>query len=399
MLKMVDRPKKNEGILVLTPDLKCTGGVTNYYNALNLTSFEHIEYFFVNSAKKESKIGVTLRLINNYIKFIKKLRVGGRRSGKFKLVHINPSLDHKSFFRDAMFFYLASWFQVKIVIFFRGWEESYEDKIKYSALHRFIFDRTYKKCKNYIVLSQKFKDSLIEMGVPEEGTNFWIETTVADSSFLDDFDLEQKFTSFKKEVNILFISRVLVEKGIFIALDVYQQVVNEFPERKLRFIVAGDGEDLDKVKQYVETKNIPSVIFTGYVLNEKKKDVLLQSHLMLFPTFYKEGLPNAILEGLMYGMPVISRYNAGIPDVVQHEVNGFLTDSKDAAVFVEYLKILLTDEKLYQQMARTNHAQAIENYGSEKVKARLLSIYDQILYPGTEKPVGELQYQERFSKM
>src|SRR5690606_6702676 len=112
-----------------------------------------------------------------------------------------------------------------------------------------------------------------------------------------------------------------------------QEVLNEFPDKKLKFIVAGDGEDLPKVKQYVIEKNIPSVIFTGYVLNDKKKEVLLKSHLLLFPTFYKEGLPNTVLEGLMYGMPVISRYNAGIPDVVQHEVNGFLTDSKEASVF------------------------------------------------------------------
>ena len=385
MFKMATQTNKNKGILVLTPDLQCTGGVTNYYNALKLNEFDHIEYFFVNSAKKESKISLVSRLISNYIKFYKKLK-----SGKFELVHINPSLDHKSFFRDALFFYIAEWFKLKTVIFFRGWEESYEDTIKNSSLHQSIFQKTYKKCKNYIVLSRKFKEKLIEMGVPEKGTNFWVETTVADSSFLNDFDIHHKFDTFREEINVLFISRVLVEKGIFIALDAFQQVHNEFPHKNLKFIVAGDGEDLPKVKQYVEEKNIPSVTFTGYVLNDKKKEVLLKSHIMLFPTFYKEGLPNAILEALMYGMPVISRYNAGIPDVVAHEVNGFLTDSKEAAVFAEYLKILISDEKLYRQMAEVNHQQALENYGSEKVKARLLSIYEQLLYPNTKKLVEDL---------
>ena len=106
--------------------------------------------------------------------------------------------------------------------------------------------------------------------------------------------------------------------------------------------------------------------------------LLHQCHIMMFPTFHGEGQPNCILEGMLYGMPILSRITAGIPDVVKQGENGFLTESLDSREFVVMCNQLLTNPTLYSRIAQTNHEFAMANFSTECVKQRLLSIYSQL---------------------
>ena len=99
---------------------------------------------------------------------------------------------------------------------------------------------------------------------------------------------------------------------------------------------------------------------------------------MIFPTYYREGLPNCILEGMLYGMPIISRPVAAIPEVVADGVNGYLTDSMDGSTFAKYMLQLLREPDVYRRMAVTNHRAARDAFTSDKVKERLFAVYRQM---------------------
>jgi glycosyltransferase involved in cell wall biosynthesis len=83
-----------------------------------------------------------------------------------------------------------------------------------------------------------------------------------------------------------------------------------------------------------------------------------------------------VLEGMLYGMPIISRINAGITDVVKQNVNGYLTESVEPSVFADYLLRLASDKNLYKTMAENNYSVAVENYTSATVQKRVLDIYE-----------------------
>lgn len=345
------------------------GGVTNYYNILQLANSENISYFFVNKAKPQSIPGTIWRLLLNYVKFIYVTI-----SKKYKIIHINPSLDYKSFYRDAIFIIISRILQKKILIFFRGWLEEYEQTIKGNKFKSWLFKISYAKANKYIVLSRLFKEKLLELGVPEN-TEFFIETTVADTTYLSGFNLEKKIECYKEKLHILFLSRILREKGIYIAIDSFQQFLKKIPHKQATLTIAGDGPELSKVKEYVTEKKIPGIIFTGFVTGEMKKKVLYQSHVLLFPS-YSEGMPNAILEAMLYGMPIISRITGAIPDIVQQNVNGFLTESLQPNIFSDFLSLITTDSELYRKMSENNYKIASEKFTDQKVKERILKIYD-----------------------
>lgn len=360
---------KNKKILIVAAHLLCTGGVAGYYNVVRLHQKENIDFFAANTPNPQPAIVTFFRLVINYFRFFAKLLTKG-----YDLVHINPSLNRKSFYRDALFIFIAYLLRKKILVFFHGWEDDFEQEIKNSRFKSFIVKSIYGKADKLIVLSRLFKDKLLRLGIPSE-KEFFIETTVADSQYLNELSLDKKIETYDRKLVILFLSRMEKEKGIYIALEAFKQFISKYAAKEVSFIVAGDGPELPLVKKYVAEGNIPNIKFTGYVRGELKKEVLLSSHIMLFPTYYGEGLPVCVLEGMLYGMPVISRTNAGITDVVRQNINGYLTESMEPRVFADYLVKLAQNKELYKLMAENNHSTALENYTEPVVRERVLDIY------------------------
>ena len=356
-------------IIVLGPSLNGVGGVANYYSNINLHSLNNISYFEVNSSEKENFLKLIFRLFSNFLKFS---FIVSKKS--VKIIHVNPSLDVKSFWRDAIFIIISRIFSKKIIVFFRGWEDSFEEKIKNNFLINFTFKSSYLKANRYIVLGDIFRSKLLNLGLSPT-IPISIETTVADSSFLKDFNLQNKWISFDNEIKVLFISRIEKEKGIYISIDAFHSFYLKFPSIKIKLVVAGSGKELNLVKDYVNTKKIENIEFVGYVKSEQKGSLLHDCHIMLFPTYYGEGLPNSILEGMLYGMPIISRINAGIPDIVKDDINGFITNSLDPNVFCNYLEKIILDKSKYIEMSKVNYETALNRFTSDKVKERLLNIY------------------------
>jgi glycosyltransferase involved in cell wall biosynthesis len=362
--------KKVHKTLILVPDLSSPGGVSNYYKTLELDDNKSITYFPINKAIPQTAFGTAFRLLNNYLRFFIKLI-----KDRYEVVIINPSLDEgKSFHRDLVFIILTHILKRKTVVFFRGWFEPYEEKIKKSKFKSFLFRISYAKVSKYLVLGNIFKKKLIAMGVSPQ-TEFFIETTVADSSYVNELDLEKKCLTYEIEIKFLFLSRIEKGKGIYIAIDAFKEFVNKFPQRKSILTIAGDGIDLPSVRDYVKQKRIANIHFLGHVSAEKKKTVLLESHIMIFPSF-TEGLPNSILEGMLYGMAIISRTTGGIPEVIKQNVNGYLTDSYEPLIFAEFISKLAFDSILFKNIAETNHQVALQKFASERVKERILKLLE-----------------------
>ncbi len=86
-----------------------------------------------------------------------------------------------------------------------------------------------------------------------------------------------------------------------------------------------------------------------------------------------EGMPNCVLEALCYGVPVVSTYVAGIPDVVSDGVNGFLVDSRDANDFYPAVKRLIEDKQLRSNMGAAARSGS-DRFTLKQVRERILRL-------------------------
>ena len=185
-----------------------------------------------------------------------------------------------------------------------------------------------------------------------------------------------KSIKINKEINLLFISRLVKEKGVFIAINTLRIIHQKYHNKHVNLFIAGDGPIREEIEKYINEHKIFNCHLLGAVSGEKKHDLFKKCHILLFPTYYGEGLPNAILEAMGSGLPIISRINAGIPDHVENGVNGFLTLSMKPKWYAETV-IKLLDIKKYQKISKNNIVKA-QHYSISAVKSRLLKIYSKL---------------------
>jgi glycosyltransferase involved in cell wall biosynthesis len=349
---------KNSYVLITVPHLSLPGGVTGLFNLLKLNKDPEIDYFSVNFNPK--KWGV-LFLPVVFLIFFLKVR-------KYDTVHINPSMDSRSFYRDLVFTYIAkSYYKKKTIIYWHGWQKEFFTKIYRSRFLTYIFKKTFGKADIQIVLAKEFAHNLKSLGFKKE---ILLESNVTENISFDENKLNKKDNLWQ----LLYLSRITEGKGWDIAIKT-MKVLQESGVKNIKLILAGDGDCFNHAKKLIKDFQLNNTELVGYVKGESKKKLLTNSDLLFFPTCYGEGMPVAILEGMMHGLPVITRKVGGIGDHLKDGVCGFVTESRDPEVFANLILSLTTNHEKYNQIKIENIKIAKEEFIPERLIKRLIDLY------------------------
>lgn len=356
------RDKGKANVLVLCPPPEENGGVAHYYSLVSRhfrSDHLKIDFFYTGSRSIGRGGGRLLQPLVDLVALRKTLP-------RHDLVVLNPSLDPKSLIRDGVYHLAARLSGRKTIVFFRGWSPRWEAVIDRHA--RGLFRRVF-AADRVVVLCSGFGERLAAWGVP--GVAIVRETTAYEHH---DCDIAND------PGNIVFLSRFARGKGCLIAVQTVELLLSRFPELKLYMV--GDGEMRQELAAYVERRGLGAhVLFTGWLSGEAKYRLLAQAGIMLFPTDYGEGMPNALVEGMGMGMAIVSRPVAGIADVVADGENGFLVASLEPAEFADRVARLLDDLDLWRAISQRNRRVGRERFSITSVVARLESLYLDLLRP------------------
>jgi len=102
------------------------------------------------------------------------------------------------------------------------------------------------------------------------------------------------------------------------------------------------------------------------------------SFLMFIILLYQRRNAWTLLEGIMYGLPLITRPVGGIPDIVVNGENGFLIKSLSPEEYAEKISHLVVNSDLFKQIS-TNNIKKSELFTPEKVRERIYNIYLNVL--------------------
>ena len=357
-------------VLITHPDFEDPGGVSNLYKRLhNKFKIPTLHFMVGKRTKEKGLLSRIFRMFHDYYKFAKCLK-----TNNIDLVHINPSLDLKSFIRDGIFALLAKVNKKKIVAFFHGWKKSFEAHIDRNFVWTFKF--FFGKCNAFIVLSEQFKKTLERWGIVQP---IYQGVTVIDEDDLAGFDIQNalKKRQSSEKWHVLFLSRIVRDKGIYETIEAVSLLKSKYP--MIELIVAGEGEELENVKSLVHNRKMSNVTFVGYIRDEEKRHIFEKSHVFCFPTYYGEGLPVSVIEAIAYGLPVVTRPDGGLADFFKNEAHGFITESKEPAVFANYIEKLFLDKRLYENISCYNFSFGKKRFYASEVVKRLEEIYRKIL--------------------
>jgi len=354
-------------VVITHPDAR--GGVSNYYRQLRGRFTVPVYHFLVGRTLGENgRLQRTMRRLADYWKFETLLK-----KNSIDLVHLNPSLDPKSFIREGLFAVLARAHKKKVIVFFHGWKKPCEVRIERYFL--WVFNRFYGKADALIVLSNENKEILKRWGILKP---IYKEVTVINDNELVGFDIHNALKKRKrsKTRRILFLARIIKEKGIYETLEAFSLIQNKHPMTEL--VIAGEGAELDKVKSFVRERGFHNVTFAGYIRDEEKRRRFREANIFFLPS-YAEGCPVSVIEAMAYGLPVVTRAVGGVVDFFKNEKNGFMSQSLDPHVLAGYLETLLENKKLYETISLYNYQYAQSHFLASRAASRLEKIYETTL--------------------
>jgi len=102
----------------------------------------------------------------------------------------------------------------------------------------------------------------------------------------------------------------------------------------------------------------------------------------------QDNLPNTVMESFSCGTPVVSFNVGGIPEMIEHQTNGYLSEPKNSKSLAEGIKWILEDEKRAPKLGEAARKKVVEEYSLETQARRYLSIYSQLLSENKKSEKG-----------
>lgn len=179
---------------------------------------------------------------------------------------------------------------------------------------------------------------------------------------------------FKKRNNeIAFVARFFVkQKRQDIMLNAFKIVADH--NKDVNLVFYGDGPDLKIIKQMVNDMNLTDrVWFRGEVKNIEDK--IKNSRIFVLTSDY-EGIPNALIEAMSVGLPVVSTdcSPGGARILIEDKKNGLIVPTRDVNGIAKAILFLLENHEIAEQYG-IEAQKIIEKYSPEKI----LKIWDEFV--------------------
>ncbi len=196
----------------------------------------------------------------------------------------------------------------------------------------------------------------------------------------------------KDDPMLLFSGAIHESKGVFDLLRVVASLRHRYP--RIRLVLAGTGPAIELVKKRVEAFGITAQLeLLGWVDAQTRDALLQEADVFVLPSYY-EGLPMSVLEAMAAGLPVVASKVGGIPEVIEHMVDGWLVTAGDVPAIRVALEMLLADAVLRETMGIAAQQRVQRYFSLELVLEQIEDIYRELV--GTNiKHVENNEMQER----
>jgi Glycosyltransferase len=234
------------------------------------------------------------------------------------------------------------------------------------SLDLYLRDKSQKECNkvfkainqaDLILLETKAGIKYVKENIGEGKQILWFPNVRTATSF------RRPQTKFQKR--FVFISHIKDEKGVGDLLEVAKRLPEEYKIDLFGPIKEDKYLDFDWANYGVNY---------GGLLTSEQVLLKLAEYDCLILNSYREGYPGIIIEAMSIGLPVISTYAGGIPEIVQDGFSGYLIKPGDIDA-LERTILSLTDSNL-QAMSVNAYAQFLNNFDSEVQNRKILSTID-----------------------
>ena len=235
------------------------------------------------------------------------------------------------------------------------------------------------RCNKYIVSSEYQKNLLKSFGIKPNIVK--VIPNAVDASRNVEFKKEssKEKLDLKDKYVISYIGHFTHNKGVEFLVSAFSEILKTSPNSKLVLAWSGTGSR-EKIITKIEKEGIQDKVLILHKIDVSlllsATDVLVLPYVLTIGTHW---FPHTLLEALSVGVPIVTSRFEIMQEVIEHGKTGLLVEPANPKQIAESIIILLSDEKLRNNMVKEQRKVAKEKFDSEKVAQQYIDLYKEVL--------------------
>ena len=250
-----------------------------------------------------------------------------------------------------------------------GWKRNALQWVDWMAIK--AFDRVTAHCEETRVAT-------IAKGMAEQDVDLLTCGFTAPVVHLEDEERNRKRAELgasPDDAVLINVARFWGEKAHDVQLDGLKLILQERPNVKLWLL--GVGPLMEDIRALCTQMGLDdSVTFLGF--REDLPEVLALADVQIHPSDM-EGVPLAVLSGMMAGLPIVASRVGGLPEVIRHDQSGILIEPRNPKALAEAVLSLLDDPETGRRLGRGAQAFIRDEYSLEAAAERVGQVYERLL--------------------
>lgn len=174
-----------------------------------------------------------------------------------------------------------------------------------------------------------------------------------------------------------FVGELRAKKGLRPLLSAYAQVARNLPASWLIVGALRPGEDQASFDEFRAAHGSLPIKVTGFLSPKDLPAYYALLDLLVMPSL-RDGLPNALLEAMACGRPIVATPVGGISDAVRDGENGRLVPANDASALADSICALLKDPALAAKYGMAGRATILNGFTLRAELEGNLNVYRQL---------------------
>ncbi|WP_394550489.1 glycosyltransferase [Pantoea sp. SGAir0183] len=201
--------------------------------------------------------------------------------------------------------------------------------------HKQDYRNLFQQSELMLPISHLWQNKLIEMGCPPEKihvTRMGIEP--------EKFNFQPR-DGFHTPLRIVSVARLTEKKGLDVAVKASAMLKQRGGQ--FQYTIIGNGDQDKMMRDFIANEAMQDcVTMPGFKPQEEIRKALSDADIFLLPSKTAadgdmEGIPVALMEAMAVGLPVVSTFHSGIPELIENNVSGWLVKEDDADALADTL--------------------------------------------------------------
>ena len=285
---------------------------------------------------------------------------------KPQLVYVTPNSHGGAFYKDFVVVQLIKLMGYRVIV-------HYHNKGVATRQDRWLDDKLYRlffKNLKVILLAEALYGD-VEKYVKRENV------FVCPNGIPESLKGEPKSERNNVIPQLLFLSNLLVDKGVLVLLDALK-ILKEKGYSFVCHFVGGETAEIDAARfaEEVKTRGLDQMaLFLGKRYGEEKNEEYDNADIFVFPTS-NEAFGLVLLEAMEHAVPCISTREGGVSAIIDDGVNGFMVEKRDANALADRIEFLLTHPEKRLPMGIAGYQKFKNEFTLPKFETRMKQILE-----------------------